>query len=147
MVSSVYDGDTFTSKGIRYRLFGIDAPEIKDKNGNFTKNNKHLFALKARNFLKENILKKEIEIIEISKDKYNRKVAKISYKNKDFSKELLRNGLAIIRYISLDVKSPFYTKDKEYYKKLLNEVYYAKKWKKGFWKIYNSELEVEKNLY
>ncbi|MGZ9413340.1 thermonuclease family protein [Mycoplasma sp. Z386] len=147
-VNSVYDGDTFTdNKNQRYRFFGIDAPEIKDRDGVETKGNKHYYALLARNFLRKQIDKKEIQIQIIKKDKYKRNVSKIFINNIDIGRQLLRNGLVIVRYISIDKTSPFYTEDIDYYDQLLSDFHYAQKNKLGFWKFYSSQKEVEKALY
>ncbi|MBN3534868.1 thermonuclease family protein [Mycoplasma procyoni] len=147
-VISVYDGDTFTtSTKKRFRIFGIDTPEIKDRQGVETKGQTHIFAKNARAFLWDKILNKKVNIVPITHDKYGRNVSKILIDNEDVGLEVLKNGLAIVRYISEDRKSPFYTNDREYYKKLLDASFYAQVNKKGFWKEYSSLDEIEEKLY
>ncbi|WP_169734593.1 thermonuclease family protein [[Mycoplasma] collis] len=152
---NVYDGDTFTiinneSSNIKIRIFGIDTPEIKDKKTNeFTKNEKYLYAIKAKNFLNYWLEKhSNFDYDVIKKDKYNRTVAKIFDKDNDYSIDIVNEGLAIVRYISIDSKDNLYfTNDQNYYQKLLNAQKYAQKNKKGFWSRYNNLKQILKEVY
>ncbi|WGI36729.1 thermonuclease family protein [Mesomycoplasma lagogenitalium] len=146
-VTSVYDGDTFNILNDRYRLYGIDTPEIKDQNHRKNDGLKYTYAIQARSLLKVLIENQNINIEKISLDKYNRIVSKAYYNNQDISKEMLKNGLAIIKYISIDVKSPFYTSDFNYYSELKETMFNAMKEKRGFWSVFKNLDEVENALY
>ena len=82
VVIKVYDGDTVTLEGkTRLRLYGIDAPELKQKGGKF-----------ARELLYDKIYNKRIEYVPVSIDRYGRIVAKIYYKGEYINKYMLLNG-------------------------------------------------------
>lgn len=81
-VIKVYDGDTVTLEDkTRLRLYGIDAPELKQRSGKF-----------ARELLYDKIFNKKIEYEVISTDRYGRHVAKIYYKNEYINLYMLQNG-------------------------------------------------------
>lgn len=148
-IQKVYDGDTFIdTNNLRYRLFGIDTPEIKDKNGNLTKGMIQSYAKQAKNFT-INFIKKspDLKINFIQEDAYKRKVVKVFGNNFDLAKELVKNGLAIVRYISLDQKSPFYTLDINYYGELLNLELEARKNKQGFWSLNKNYQEIMEDIF
>ncbi|GMR24912.1 MAG: hypothetical protein BMS9Abin39_0182 [Ignavibacteria bacterium] len=106
IVTSVYDGDTCTvdiDLGLhtwvrkeKIRLYGINAPEIRGE--------ERSKGLKSRDFLREQILGKEI-IIETLKDKkgkYGRYIGKIWIRNKkekeiNISDLLVKNGFAVYK--------------------------------------------------
>ncbi len=82
VVIKVYDGDTLTLEGkVRLRLYGIDAPELKQKGGKF-----------ARELLYNKIYNKRIEYVPMSTDRYGRIVAKIYFKDEYINKYMLLNG-------------------------------------------------------
>lgn len=85
-------------------------------------------------------MKIEIQTI----DKYKRQVAKVKNKSNDLGILLVKNGLAIVQYISLNRNNLFYTKDKNYFFDLIENQKYAIENKKGFWKIVNLNI---KNIY
>lgn len=148
-IKNIYDGDTFTDiENIRYRLFGVDTPEMKEEDGTNTKGIIHAFAKRARNFSQYLISRsKTIKIKKISEDKYQRKVIKLFINDKDLGKELISNGLAIVRYISLDVKNPFFTKDKIYYKELLDLEIEARNKKIGIWSLDGKYDFIKKTIF
>ncbi|EOB5157249.1 thermonuclease family protein [Campylobacter upsaliensis] len=95
-VSMVIDGDTIeflakTSKEnpynhitkLKIRLYGIDAPELKQAYGK-----------EAKEFLSALVLKQEVSLIIENKDKYDRFVGTIFLKGKDINKEMVKNGYA-----------------------------------------------------
>ncbi|EPT0409129.1 thermonuclease family protein [Campylobacter upsaliensis] len=95
-VSRVIDGDTIellakTSKTnpynhiakLKIRLYGIDAPELKQAYGK-----------EAKEFLSALVLKQEVGLIIENKDKYERIVGTIFLKGKDINKEMVKNGYA-----------------------------------------------------
>ena len=95
-VSRVIDGDTIellakTSKEnpynhiikLKIRLYGIDAPELKQAYGK-----------EAKEFLSALVLKQEVSLIIENKDKYERIVGTIFLKGKDINKEMVKNGYA-----------------------------------------------------
>ncbi|EAL3911034.1 thermonuclease [Campylobacter upsaliensis] len=95
-VSRVIDGDTIellakTSKEnpynhitkLKIRLYGIDAPELKQAYGK-----------EAKEYLSALVLKQEVGLIIESKDKYERIVGTIFLKGKDINKEMVKNGYA-----------------------------------------------------
>ncbi|EAL5396983.1 thermonuclease [Campylobacter upsaliensis] len=95
-VSKVIDGDTIellakTSKEnpynhitkLKIRLYGIDAPELKQAYGK-----------EAKEFLSALVLKQEVSLIIENKDKYDRFVGTLFLKGKDINKEMVKNGYA-----------------------------------------------------
>ncbi|ELU1350306.1 thermonuclease family protein [Campylobacter jejuni] len=92
-VLRVIDGDTIEllvkqdnikqSPKIKVRLFGIDAPELKQAYGK-----------EAKEYLSSLILDKEITLIINDKDKYQRTIGTILLNDKDINKEMVKNGYA-----------------------------------------------------
>ncbi|EAI8783742.1 thermonuclease [Campylobacter upsaliensis] len=95
-VLRVIDGDTIellakTSKEnpynhitkLKIRLYGIDAPELKQAYGK-----------EAKEYLSALVLKQEVGLIIENKDKYERIVGTIFLKGKDINKEMVKNGYA-----------------------------------------------------
>ncbi|ELD5175572.1 thermonuclease family protein [Campylobacter upsaliensis] len=95
-VSKVIDGDTIellakTSKEnpynhitkLKIRLYGIDAPELKQAYGK-----------EAKEYLSALVLKQEVSLIIENKDKYDRFVGTIFLKGQDINKEMVKNGYA-----------------------------------------------------
>ncbi|ECV9714437.1 thermonuclease family protein [Campylobacter upsaliensis] len=95
-VSRVIDGDTIellakTSKTnpynhiakLKIRLYGIDAPELKQAYGK-----------EAKEFLSALVLKQEVSLIIENKDKYDRFVGTLFLKGQDINKEMVKNGYA-----------------------------------------------------
>jgi len=96
-VVSVYDGDTvkcvfpLNNKFYKWncRINGIDTPEIRTR----SKLEKEM-GFKARDFLREKILKKMVEIHCGEFDKYGRLLVNIKLDNQDMSELLISEGLA-----------------------------------------------------
>ncbi|ELW4533865.1 thermonuclease family protein [Campylobacter upsaliensis] len=95
-VSKVIDGDTIellakTSKTnpynhiakLKIRLYGIDAPELKQAYGK-----------EAKEYLSALVLKQEVSLIIENKDKYDRFVGTLFLKGQDINKEMVKNGYA-----------------------------------------------------
>lgn len=92
-VSKVIDGDTIellTKENpynhiakLKIRLYGIDAPELKQAYGK-----------EAKEFLSALILKQEVSLIIENKDKYDRFVGTLFLKGQDINKEMVKNGYA-----------------------------------------------------
>ena len=138
-VFSVYDGDTFTDiNRKKIRIFGIDAPEIRGAIGV-----KKIFAIKARDFLNQLLIKRDIRILELSIGYYGRSVCKVWSGQQDVAISLLKKGFAIVKYVSINPKNRFYSTDFKYYKLLLDAQHYAFKNKVGVW----SQKELLKKIF
>lgn len=119
-VIKVYDGDTITvvnnrNEKVKIRLYGIDAPELKQTYGKTSQMN-----------LEKLIKNKTIEYEIMSKDRYGRIVAIIYFDGKSINEWLVANGFAYV-YDSyndmLDIYKPLEEK--------------AKNEKLGLWAIKN----------
>jgi endonuclease YncB( thermonuclease family) len=89
----VIDGDTIHIGTIKYRLFGIDAPEIKQI---CEKDNKKIeCGILAKNFLKNKISDKIPSCITKDKDRYQRFVAECFINNESLSRFMVREGYAV----------------------------------------------------
>ncbi|EAL52524.1 thermonuclease family protein [Campylobacter upsaliensis RM3195] len=92
-VSKVIDGDTIELLAkenpynhitkLKIRLYGIDAPELKQAYGK-----------EAKEYLSALILKQEVSLIIENKDKYDRFVGTLFLKGQDINKEMVKNGYA-----------------------------------------------------
>lgn len=90
-VIGVSDGDTFSGLThtekieIRYRIYGIDAPEKSQP-----------FANKSKEYLADLIFNKKVKIkVETKRDRYGRPIVRVfTSDGKDVGAELLKNGLA-----------------------------------------------------
>lgn len=86
-VSRVIDGDTleirFNSKKLRVRIYGIDAPELKQKFGKESK---------AR--LVSLVQGRRVNIVPKNRDKYGRMVAAVKFGGKDVGREMVARGWA-----------------------------------------------------
>ena len=86
-VVSVHDGDTVTvlqdARQIKVRLYGIDAPELKQPYGK-----------KSRQFLANLIAGKVVEVNENGKDRYKRTIGTIYLNGKDINAQMVENGYA-----------------------------------------------------
>lgn len=123
-VQRVVDGDTFIdSNQKRYRIFGIDAPELSDK----------IRGTIAKNVLNQWINQQFIAINKITSDIYHRDVVKVYFKDRDIGLEMIKFGFAKVAFISLDPKNPFFSKDVIYFRQLLEVQHKAYKKGAGFW--------------
>ncbi|MDV6040028.1 thermonuclease family protein [Bacillus sp. SM-B1] len=99
LVSTKQNGEAIKKK---VRALLIDTPEVqKVKNGKVISPSMPL-ADEAREFLKNKLKGKEVTLIYDkgdSKDKFNRELAYIFVDGKCIQSELLREGLAIVRYV------------------------------------------------
>lgn len=100
-VIKVYDGDTITiasrlpmkgSEIYRWsvRLRGIDCPELKSRDIG-----EKACAEKAQAFLSNLILGKKVLLKNIGRDKYGRLLADVYHQNKNLSRVMLNNCLAV----------------------------------------------------
>lgn len=117
-VSRVIDGNTIELLAkenpynhitkLKIRLYGIDAPELKQAYGK-----------EAKEYISALVLKQEVSLIIENKDKYDRIVDTLFLKGQDINKEMVKNGYAHA-YESFS-------------KKYLAEQADAKKFKLGLW--------------
>ena len=118
-VIRVSDGDTILiqsgSQKIRVRMYGIDAPELKQKYGE-----------ESKKYLEKRIMDKNVDIKVINQDQYGRKVGKVFYKNKDINLEMLKTGNAWFY--------EYHAKQEKEYKKAFKS---AQEQKLGLWKDEN----------
>lgn len=111
-VTRVIDGDTFESKGQRFRLSEIDAPE-----------HDQTFGEESKNYLSSLILHKNIKVDVVGTDKYGRKIVLIYLNNENINLIMVQGGYAWwYRYYSHD-------------KNLEEAEAQARKNKKGLWKF------------
>ena len=86
-VISIHDGDTITvlqgKQQIKVRLFGIDAPELKQPYGK-----------KSKQFLANLIAGKVVEVEKNGKDRYKRTIGSIYLNDKDINAQMVENGYA-----------------------------------------------------
>jgi len=98
IITKVYDGDTVTAdidlgmqmwmKGVKLRLLGIDAPEIRSKDLA-----EKAAAIQARERLKDLILGKEVFLETKKRGKYGRWLVTIIINDCDVKDILLEEGL------------------------------------------------------
>ncbi len=120
-VIRVSDGDTILiqsgSQKIRVRMYGIDAPELKQQYGE-----------ESKKYLEKRIMDKNVDIKVINQDQYGRKVGKVFYKNKDINLEMLETGNAWFY--------EYHAKHEKDYRKAFKN---AKEEKLGLWKDKNPQ--------
>lgn len=100
-VCSCYDGDTCTiifrwnKKDIKIscRIVGIDTPELRTKN--MLEKDK---AIKARDYLRNLILNKIVNVELFKFDKYGRPLVKIGINGKDVSELMIKHKFAVPYY-------------------------------------------------
>ena len=115
----VIDGDTIHIGKLKYRFFGIDAPEktqicVKD-------NIKIQCGIIAKNVLKNKIGDKIPECIVKDKDRYQRLVAECFINKESLSKFMVREGYAVVYA--------------QYSKDFIEDEKYAKENKFGIWSM------------
>ena len=146
-IDNIIDGDTFETNNEKYRVLGIDTPETFDSSNNFeeTTGPQYFYGALAKTKAKEMLLKKEVEIECLKKDKYDRWITKITLDNYlDFGSYMVANGYAIVRYISPIKNNYFYYYDANYIDNLYNLQEEAKVKKLGFW---SESQETLKQIY
>ena len=89
----IIDGDTIHINKIKYRLHGIDAPEIKQLCK--IKEKKYKCGIKSKEFLVSLIGSKSVKCNHKDKDRYKRIVAECFVGQTNLNKELVRNGWAL----------------------------------------------------
>ena len=115
----VIDGDTIHIGKLKYRFFGIDAPEIKQ---NCEKDNTKIqCGVIAKSVLKNKIADKIPECIIKDKDRYQRLVAECFIGKESLSRFMVREGYAVA-----------YT---QYSKDFIEDEKYAKENKLGIWSM------------
>ena len=115
----VIDGDTIHIGKLKYRFFGIDAPETKQICGK--DNIKIQCGVIAKNVLKNKIGDKVPECIVKDKDRYQRLVAECFIDKESLSRFMVREGYAVA-----------YT---QYSKDFVEDEKYAKENKLGIWSM------------
>jgi endonuclease YncB( thermonuclease family) len=127
----VIDGDTIHIGKLKYRFFGIDAPEIKqicEKD-----NTKIQCGVIAKSILKNKIADKIPECIVKDKDRYQRLVAECFIGKESLSRFMVREGYAVA-----------YT---QYSKDFIEDEKYAKENKLGMWSMnFQAPSEYRKSL-
>ncbi|MGL4613416.1 MAG: thermonuclease family protein, partial [Shewanella sp.] len=105
-VSFTYDGDTVYKGGQGFRLFGIDADEMKE-HGIVNQPNPSPQALKAKEYLDNVISNEQVTYEDMGSDKYGRRVVRIRGEDgRDINEELVRNvGVGTIDF---DGVSPYH---------------------------------------
>jgi len=113
----VVDGDTIYIGNTKYRLFGIDAPEISQQ---WKKDNKTILCgVDAKKMLENKIGKQTPKCISQTKDKYNRVVAECFIQSENLSSYMVRSGYAVAY--------------RKYSSKFVEDEKYAKNNKLGIW--------------
>ena len=115
----VIDGDTIHIGKLKYRFFGIDAPEIKqicEKD-----NTKIQCGVIAKSVLKNKIADKIPECVVKDKDRYQRLVAECFVGKESLSRFMVREGYAVAY--------------SQYSKDFINDEKYAKENKLGIWSM------------
>ncbi|QSF13487.1 thermonuclease family protein [Mycoplasma sp. Mirounga ES2805-ORL] len=139
----IIDGDTldciFSGKKQRIRIFGIDTPETyKNNNYKSLASLENYYAQKAKTFLTNITRKKELNLQYITTDKYNRLVCIVKIGKLDLAKELVKRGLARVKYISIWTdKNKYWVNDSQlvkYYKEINKIEIDAQSHLRGFWK-------------
>ena len=127
----VIDGDTIHIGKLKYRFFGIDAPEIKqicEKD-----NTKIQCGVIAKNVLKNKIADKIPECIVKDKDRYQRLVAECFIGKESLSRFMVREGYAVAY--------------SQYSKDFIEDEKYAKENKNGIWSMnFQTPSEYRKSL-
>ena len=86
VVVSVYDGDTITvrtDETIKIRLYGIDAPELKQ-----------LFGQASKQALSGLVFGKKVTVKPDKKDRYGRTIARVEIDGRDVSVQMVGTGMA-----------------------------------------------------
>lgn len=108
-VVSIHDGDTITvlqgKQQVKVRLFGIDAPELKQPYGK-----------KSKQFLANLIAGEAVEVEENGKDKYKRVLGVVYYNGQDINAQMVSSGYAwaFVKYSKDYVKHQEYAVSKKF---------------------------------
>ncbi len=83
----VLDADSIlirkNNKLVEVRLYGVDAPEYKQK-----------FSAEAKAFVMDKVAGKKVKVISKGKDRYNRVIGLLEYDGNSLNYELVKNGWA-----------------------------------------------------
>ena len=94
--AKVIDGDTLVLSKKKIRLFGIDAPEIKQKcNKGFYQGESYLCGVYSKKRLINKLDNKKINCKIITVDRYRRLIGICYLKNEDINEWMVANGYAI----------------------------------------------------
>ena len=98
-ITAVYDGDTVTAdvdlgfymiqRNVKSRLYGIDTPELRDKNPKLK-----LAAQNSRDELKKQVLNQEVTLKSYGKGKYGRWLCEIFVGDTNINQWLIEKGFA-----------------------------------------------------
>ena len=88
-VSRVYDGDTLTLAGQKVRIWGIDAPELKQQCGSAA------CGRAARDALQELVRSQTVVCAQVDLDRYKRVVASCQAGGLDIGEQMVRSGNAL----------------------------------------------------
>lgn len=88
-VSRVHDGDTFTLAGQKVRIWGIDAPELKQQCGGDPCGGI------ARDALQELVRSRTVVCTQVDRDRYKRVVASCRAAGRDLGEAMVRSGNAL----------------------------------------------------
>lgn len=91
----VLDGDSIKVGNKEVRLYGIDAPEFKQKCLN-KNNEEYNCGLVSLNFLTKLINGKKVDCYYAQKDKYDRFLSNCYFNNIFINEEIIKNGMAVI---------------------------------------------------
>jgi endonuclease YncB( thermonuclease family) len=88
-VASVHDGDTLTLSGSKVRIWGIDAPELKQKCGGSA------CGVVARDALQELVKGRVVTCVQKDRDRYQRVVSSCQVSGADLGEQMVRSGNAL----------------------------------------------------
>ncbi|WNM14744.1 thermonuclease family protein [Mesomycoplasma ovipneumoniae] len=151
-IKSVYDGDTFTDKnGKRFRIFGIDTPELELSRPNRLINVKTMkfHGLRAKKRLEQLILNRWISFEIVGQDPYERIIVVLkNEKSEIINIKMVSEGLAIHRYAQYQnpKKTYYYPEYKNLIDQILKAQEFAKKSKFMLWEEDISTIYGLKNL-
>ena len=114
----IVDGDTIHINKTKYRLHGIDAPEMKQLCK--VKEENYMCGVKSKDFLVSLIANQSVSCKRKDIDRYKRIVAECFVGQTNLNKELVRNGWALAY--------------RDYSRDFINDEEFARKNKLGIWK-------------
>ena len=114
----IIDGDTIHINKIKYRLHGIDAPEMNQLCK--VKEENYMCGVKSKDFLVSLIANQSVKCEKKDIDRYKRIVAECFVGQTNINKELVRNGWALAY--------------RDYSRDFINDEEFAKNNKLGIWK-------------
>lgn len=88
-VSRVHDGDTMTLAGQKVRIWGIDAPELKQQCGG------DACGVVARDALEDLVRSRTVVCTQVDIDRYKRVVASCRAAGRDLGEAMVRSGNAL----------------------------------------------------